>query len=147
MLEEEQHKTQEALRPLMREDRHHKHLEGFLIQILELTILKEGLPRTIILIEESIHNLQIDEVIVLLEIIPLIAQVELVVIGLHLKVQVELVVIGLHQEVMPHQDQHQPHQEAHLLQEAVQEVLEKNKKNYHEKISIFNRRIIILCSN
>ncbi len=125
MLEEEQHKTQEALRPLMQEDRHHKHLEEFLIQILEITTLKEGLPQTIILIEESTLNLQIDEVIVLLEIIPLIAQVELVVIGLHLKVLVELVAIGLHLEVVPHQDQHQPHQEVHLLQEVV---LEKNKK-------------------
>ena len=129
MLEEQQHKTQEALRLLMQEDRHHKHLEGFLIQILEITIPKEGLLRTIILIEESIHNLQIDEVIVPLEIIPLIAQVELVVIDPHLEVQVELVAIVLHLEVVPHQDQRQPHQEVHLLQEVVQEVLEKNKKN------------------
>ena len=125
MLEEQQHKTQEALRLLMPEDRHHKHLEGYPIQILEITIPKEGLLRIIILIEESIHNLLIDEVIVPLEIIPLIAQVERVVIG-----QVGRVVIGLHLEVVPHQDQHlrrqEVHlrlQEVHLLQEVVQNVL------------------------
>ena len=117
MLEEQQHKTQEALRLLMQEDRHHKHLEEFLIQILEITTPKEGLFRTIIHIEGSIHNLLIDEVIVPLEIIPLIAQVERAVIGLHL-------------EVVPHQDQGLRHQEVHLLlqevhllQEVVQNVL------------------------
>ena len=129
MLEEQQRKIQEALRLLMPEDRHHKHLEGFLIQILEITIPKEGLLRTIILIEESIHNLLIDEVIAPLEIIPLVAQVELVVIGLHLEVQIELVAIGLHLEVVPHQDQHLHLQEVHLLQKVVQGVLEKIKKN------------------
>jgi len=128
MLEDQQHKTQEALRLLMQEDRHQQHLAGFLIQILEITIPKEGLLRAIILIEESIHNLLIDEVIVRLEIIPIIAQVELAVIGLHLVVQVELVAIGLHLVVVPHQDQHQPHQEAHLLQEVAQEVLEEINK-------------------
>lgn len=128
MLEDQQHKTQEALRLLMQEDRHQQHLAGFLIQILEIIIPKEGLLRAIILIEESIHNLLIDEVIVRLEIIPIIAQVELAIIGLHLVVQVELVAIGLHLVVVPHQDQHQPHQEAHLLQEVAQEVLEEINK-------------------
>ena len=128
----------------MQEVRHHEHLEGFLIQILEITIPKVGQLLIIILIEESIPDLQRDEVIVLLEIIPL---VELEVIVLHLEVQIELVAIVLPLEVVPHLVRHQRHQEVHLLQEVVQEVLEKNKKNYHEKISIFNRRIIILCSN
>lgn len=111
----------------MQEVRHHEHLEGFLIQILEITIPKAGQLLIIILIEESIPDLQLDEVIVLLEIIPL---VELVVIVLHLEVQIELVAIVLPlEEVVPHQVRHQRHQEVHLLQEVVQEVLEKNKKN------------------
>ena len=124
------HKLQDGLHPLRKHgDQLHKHQEGFPILTLEIIQPKEELLLIIILIEEQIRNLLIDEVIVPLEIIPLMAQVELVVMGLHLEVQIVLVAIVLHLEVVHHQDQHHRLQEVHLLQEVVQEVLEKIKKN------------------
>ena len=97
----------------------HKHLEEFLILIPEITPVKEGLHQ-IIITKEPILNLLIDEVIVLLEIILL-------------EVQARQVAADLLQEV-PQPDQHHHLQEVHLLQEArlllevVQDVLNDKKK-------------------
>ena len=97
----------------------HKRQEEFLILILEITLVKEGLHQ-IIITKEPILNLLIEEVIVLLEIILL-------------EVQAKQVATALLQEV-PQPDQHHHLQEVHLLQEArllqevVQDVLIDKKK-------------------